>query len=136
MASSVDVSGFADAHWHAGLAMQVNLDFENEVDMVEKMRIGIALQPVATALFANSPFRDGKDTGELHTLPLAKCQCNRGERVVLLGFRHQYMSLCWAECVAGFVHILGSAWRSPVCFAMNMLLNAILLAPIRLCFPW
>ena len=32
--------------------------------MVEKMRIGIALQPVATALFANSPFRDGSDTGE------------------------------------------------------------------------
>lgn len=31
--------------------------------MVEKMRIGIALQPVATALFANSPFRDGSDTG-------------------------------------------------------------------------
>lgn len=43
---------------------QVNLDFENEADMVEKMRIGIALQPLATALFANSPFRDGKDTGE------------------------------------------------------------------------
>ena len=32
--------------------------------MVEKMRIGIALQPVATALFANSPFRDGSDTGK------------------------------------------------------------------------
>ena len=44
--------------------LQVNLDFESEADMVEKMRIGIALQPVATALFANSPFRDGSDTGE------------------------------------------------------------------------
>jgi gamma-glutamylcysteine synthetase len=44
----------------------VNLDFESEEDMVEKMRIGIALQPVATALFANSPFRDGKDTGVPH----------------------------------------------------------------------
>lgn len=43
--------------------IQVNLDFESEADMVEKMRIGIALQPVATALFANSPFRDGSDTG-------------------------------------------------------------------------
>ena len=42
---------------------QVNLDFEDEADMVQKMRIGIALQPVATALFANSPFRDGGDTG-------------------------------------------------------------------------
>ena len=41
----------------------MNLDFEDEADMVQKMRIGIALQPVATALFANSPFRDGGDTG-------------------------------------------------------------------------
>ena len=45
------------------MAVQVNIDFEDEADMVEKMRIGIALQPVATALFANSPFRDGGDTG-------------------------------------------------------------------------
>ena len=44
-------------------AMQVNIDFESEQDMVEKARIGLALQPVATALFANSPFRDGKPTG-------------------------------------------------------------------------
>lgn len=43
--------------------LKVNLDFEDEADMVEKMRIGMALQPIATALFANSPFRDGKDTG-------------------------------------------------------------------------
>ena len=43
---------------------QVNIDFKDEKDMVEKMRIGLALQPVATALFANSPFRDGKDTGK------------------------------------------------------------------------
>lgn len=43
---------------------QVNIDFESEQDMVEKARIGLALQPVATALFANSPFRDGKPTGQ------------------------------------------------------------------------
>lgn len=43
--------------------IQVNLDFESEVDMIEKFRIGIALQPVATALFANSPFKEGKPTG-------------------------------------------------------------------------
>ena len=47
--------------WHA---VQVNIDFESEQDMVEKARIGLALQPVATALFANSPFRDGKPTGQ------------------------------------------------------------------------
>ena len=44
--------------------MQVNVDFESEQDMVEKARIGLALQPVATALFANSPLRDGKPTGQ------------------------------------------------------------------------
>lgn len=43
--------------------VQVNLDFASEADMVQKMRVAIALQPVATALFANSPFLDGKPNG-------------------------------------------------------------------------
>lgn len=43
--------------------VQVNLDFGSEADMVQKMRVAIALQPVATALFANSPFFDGKANG-------------------------------------------------------------------------
>jgi len=43
--------------------VQVNLDFANEVDMVAKMRIGMALQPLATALFASSPFLERKPTG-------------------------------------------------------------------------
>ena len=43
--------------------VQVNLDFASEADMARKMRIGMALQPIATALFANSPFREGKATG-------------------------------------------------------------------------
>ncbi len=43
--------------------VQVNLDFASEADMARKMRIGMALQPIATALFANSPFRDGAATG-------------------------------------------------------------------------
>ena len=43
--------------------VQVNLDTENEADMVEKFRIGLALQPVAVALFANSPFTDGRPNG-------------------------------------------------------------------------
>lgn len=42
--------------------VQVNLDFSDEADMVRKMRVGMALQPVATALFANSPFREGQPT--------------------------------------------------------------------------
>jgi len=43
--------------------VQVNLDFESEPDMVKKMRVAVALQPVATALFANSPFFEGKVNG-------------------------------------------------------------------------
>jgi glutamate--cysteine ligase len=43
--------------------VQVNLDFLDEADMVTKMRVGLALQPIATALFANSPFTEGKPNG-------------------------------------------------------------------------
>jgi len=43
--------------------VQVNLDFGSEADMVHKFRTSLALQPVATALFANSPFTDGKPNG-------------------------------------------------------------------------
>jgi glutamate--cysteine ligase len=43
--------------------VQVNLDFADEADMVRKLRVGLALQPVATALFANSPFTEGKPNG-------------------------------------------------------------------------
>ena len=43
--------------------VQVNLDFASEADMVKKFRVGLALQPIATALFANSPFLDGKPNG-------------------------------------------------------------------------
>jgi glutamate--cysteine ligase len=41
----------------------VNLDFGSEADMVQKLRVALALQPVATALFANSPFFEGKPNG-------------------------------------------------------------------------
>ena len=43
--------------------VQVNLDFSSEADMVQKFRVALALQPVATALFANSPFFEGKVNG-------------------------------------------------------------------------
>ncbi len=43
--------------------VQVNLDFSSEADMVKKLRVALALQPVATALFANSPFFEGKPNG-------------------------------------------------------------------------
>jgi glutamate--cysteine ligase len=45
--------------------VQTNLDFASEADMVKKLRVSIALQPVATALFANSPFTEGRPNGFL-----------------------------------------------------------------------
>ena len=45
--------------------VQANLDFGSEADMVKKFRVSLALQPVATALFANSPFTEGKPNGWL-----------------------------------------------------------------------
>ena len=64
------MNGYMDKVGTAGTQMmrrtctvQVNLDFSSEADMVQKMRVAIALQPVATALFANSPFFEGKING-------------------------------------------------------------------------
>ncbi|OYX06415.1 MAG: glutamate--cysteine ligase [Caulobacter vibrioides] len=45
--------------------VQANLDFSSEADMVAKFRMSLALQPIATALFANSPFTEGKPNGFL-----------------------------------------------------------------------
>ncbi|MEO1226748.1 MAG: glutamate--cysteine ligase [Pseudomonadota bacterium] len=43
--------------------IQTNLDFDSEADMVKKFRVSLALQPIATALFANSPFTEGRPNG-------------------------------------------------------------------------
>ena len=56
---------------HMTTTIQVNLDYQSEDDMREKMRIAAALQPLATALFASSPLRHGKDSG-LHNM---RAQC-------------------------------------------------------------
>jgi len=45
--------------------IQVNLDFASEADMVQKFRVSLALQPIATAIFACSPFTEGKTNGFL-----------------------------------------------------------------------
>ena len=45
--------------------IQTNLDYGSEADMVQKFRVSLALQPLATALFANSPFKEGKPNGYL-----------------------------------------------------------------------
>src|SRR5262249_31323868 len=50
---------------HCTPTVQTNLDFASEADMVTKLRVSLALQPVATAIFANSPFTEGKPNGFL-----------------------------------------------------------------------
>jgi glutamate--cysteine ligase len=45
--------------------VQTNLDYQSEADMVKKFRVSLALQPIAVALFANSPFVEGRPTGYL-----------------------------------------------------------------------
>jgi len=59
------VGGYGEEMMFRTCTVQVNLDFSDEADMVKKFRVGLALQPVATALFANSPFREGKYNGFL-----------------------------------------------------------------------
>jgi glutamate--cysteine ligase len=59
------VGGYGHEMMFRTCTVQVNLDFSSEADMVKKFRVGLALQPVATALFANSPFREGRPSGFL-----------------------------------------------------------------------
>jgi glutamate--cysteine ligase len=47
--------------------VQVNLDYGSEADMARKLRVALALQPLATALFASSPFKEGRPSGFLST---------------------------------------------------------------------
>ena len=59
------VGGYGREMMFRTCTVQVNLDFADEADMVKKFRVGLALQPVSTALLANSPFRVGKPNGFL-----------------------------------------------------------------------
>ena len=51
------------AMMHQSTTIQVNLDFASEADMRDKIRVGLKLQPIAAALFANSPFSEGRPNG-------------------------------------------------------------------------
>src|ERR1700761_829049 len=59
------VGGYGHEMMFRTCTVQVTLAFSSEADMVKKFRVGLALQPIATALFANSPFREGKPSGFL-----------------------------------------------------------------------
>ena len=59
------VGGLGTSMMYRSATVQTNLDFADEADMVKKLRVSLALQPIATALFANSPFIDGRESGYL-----------------------------------------------------------------------
>jgi glutamate--cysteine ligase len=59
------VGGYGLDMMYRTCTVQTNLDFASEADMVKKIRVGLALQPVATAIFANSPFTQGAPNGFL-----------------------------------------------------------------------
>src|SRR6201992_3123656 len=59
------VGGYGREMMFRTCTVQVNLDFSSEADMVKKFRVGLALQPVSTALLAHAPFRVGKPNGFL-----------------------------------------------------------------------
>jgi glutamate--cysteine ligase len=44
-------------------AVQVNLDYGSEVDLAKKFILGNRLAPIITAIFANSPFEEGRPSG-------------------------------------------------------------------------
>ena len=60
-----EVGTLGTSMMYRSATVQTNLDFSDEADMVRKLRVSLALQPVATALFANSPFANGRETGYL-----------------------------------------------------------------------
>jgi glutamate--cysteine ligase len=59
------VGSLGTSMMYRSATVQANLDFADEADMVKKLRVSLALQPVVAALFANSPFVDGKPSGYL-----------------------------------------------------------------------
>ncbi|MEP7240152.1 MAG: glutamate--cysteine ligase [Devosia sp.] len=59
------VGSLGTSMMYRSATIQANLDFGDEADMVKKMRVSLALQPIVSALFANSPFIDGKPSGYL-----------------------------------------------------------------------
>nr|KYP38869.1 hypothetical protein KK1_039850 [Cajanus cajan] len=64
-------------------SVQVNLDFSSEADMIRKMRASLALQPLATALFANSPFKEGVPNGYLTLRSLKMGQIDKHRSGIL-----------------------------------------------------
>lgn len=90
--------------------VQVNLDFGSEEDMARKMRVSLALQPLATALFANSPFYEGKPNGLLS---------NRARVWTDTDNARSGMPECCFEDGFGFEHYVDWVLDVPMYFVMR-----------------
>jgi len=89
--------------------VQVNLDFCSEADMVTKLRVGYCLQPLATAMFANSPFYEGKPNGYLSNRALVWTDTDNArsgipEMVFLEGFGFEAYANWLADVPMYFVY--------------------------------
>ena len=103
--------------------VQVNLDYGSPADMVEKLKIALALQPLATALFANSPFKNGKPTGNLSERSLVWLDTDPDRTGMLpmvfepgFGFDHYVdyaldAPMYFVQRDGGFINALGMSFR-------------------------
>lgn len=103
--------------------IQVNLDYASEADMVMKFRTALALQPIATALFANSPFVAGKPSGVLSNRAMAwgatdADRCGVPEAVFDAGFGYEMwmdyvldVPMYFLERDGGYVDVAGRSFR-------------------------
>ena len=103
--------------------VQVNLDYGSPADMVEKLKIALALQPLATALFANSPFKNGKPTGSLSERSLVWLDTDPDRTGMLpmvfepgFGFDHYVdyalnAPMYFVQRDGGFINALGMSFR-------------------------
>ena len=103
--------------------IQVNLDYASEADMAQKFRTALALQPIATALFANSPFVEGKPSGVLSNRAMAwadtdAARCGVPEVVFDAGFGYEAwldyvldVPMYFLERDGGYVDVAGESFR-------------------------
>ena len=115
--------------------VQVNLDYGSPADMVEKLKIALALQPLATALFANSPFKNGKPTGNLSERSLVWLDTDPDRTGMLpmvfepgFGFDHYVdyalnAPMYFVQRDGGFINALGMSFRDLSKCAVLMLVR-------------
>jgi glutamate--cysteine ligase len=93
--------------------VQVNLDFASEADMLRKLRVGLLLQPVATALFANSPFTEGKPNGFLSARANVWTDTDADRTGIPAVFFEEGFGFERSTCPCILLRVTASSWMSP-----------------------